>query len=114
MSGELLQLFVDPNVKPHAVHTPAPIPIHFCQEVKAGPDQDVRLGVIERVPPNTPVTWCWRMVIATKAEGTPRKTVDLQALNAASLRQTHNTRNPYHLVCEIPADTVKTTYDAWN
>ena len=105
MSGEPLQLFVDPNVKPHAVHMPAPIPIHFHQEVKAGIDREVRLGVIKRVPQNTPVTWCSRMVIATKADGTPRRTVDLQALNAASLRQTHHTRNPYHLVCEIPADS---------
>ena len=108
MSWELLQLFMDPNVKPHAVHTLAPIPIHFCQEVMAELDRDVRLGVIERVPPNTPVTWCLMMVIATKADGTLRRIVDLQALNAASLRQTHHTRNPYHLVREIPADTVKT------
>ena len=39
---------------------------------------DVALGVLEKVPPNTPVTWCARLVIATKANGTPRRTVDLQ------------------------------------
>ena len=75
---------------------------------------DVALGVLEKVPPNTPVTWCARLVIATKANGTPRRTVDLQALNRASVRQTHHTRSPYHLVRDIPANTKKTVFDAWN
>ena len=109
-----MKFFVDPTVKPHAVHTPAPIPIHFREEVKAQLDMDEKLGVIGKVPPNTPVTWCARMVIATKADGSPRRTVDLQALNAASPRQTHHTQSPYHAVREIPAFTKKTTFDAWN
>ena len=54
------------------------------------------------------------MVIATKANGSPRCTVDLQKLNEASTRQIHPTRNPYHLVREIPANTKKSTYDCWN
>ena len=70
--------------------------------------------MIERVPPNTPVTWCARLVIATKHDGSPRRTVDFQALNAASVRQTHHTRSPYHLAREIPAGMKKTIYDAWN
>ena len=45
MTGEPIRLFVDEKVKPHAVNTPATIPIHFREEVKAQLDRDVRLGV---------------------------------------------------------------------
>ena len=114
MKGEPLRIFIENDVKPHVVHTPSPIPVHFRKEVKEDLDRDVRLGVIEKVPPNTPTTWCSRLVIATKANGSPRRTVDLQALNAASVRQTHTTRNRYHMVREIPSHTKKITYDAWN
>ncbi len=30
-----LQIHVDPNVKPHAVHTPIPVPAHWRADVKA-------------------------------------------------------------------------------
>ena len=69
---------------------------------------------MERVPTNTPVTYCSRMVIATKSNGMPRQTVDLQALNRNSVRQTHNTRSPYHLVMDIPPRKKKTVFDTWN
>ena len=114
MKGEPLRLFTDESIKPHAVHTPSPIPVHFREEVKAQLDRDIALGVLEKVPLNTPVTWCSRLVVATKADGTPRRTVDLQKLNEASVRQTHPTQSPYHLVMGIPAHTKKTVYDAWN
>ena len=114
MKGEPLRIFVRSDVKPHVVHTPAPIPVHFRTEVKKQLDRDVRLEVLEKVPPNTPTTWCSRLVIATKANGSPRRTVDLQALNNASVRQTHHTRSPYNMVREIPANMKKTVYDAWN
>ena len=39
---------------------------HWREEVKAGLDRDVRLGVLEKVPLGTPVTWCHRMVICAK------------------------------------------------
>ena len=89
--GEPLRLFTDEKIKPNAVHTPSPIPVHFREEVKAQLDRDIRLGVLEKVPLNTPVTWCSRLVVATKADGTPRRTVDLQKLNEASVQQTHPT-----------------------
>ena len=114
MKGEPLRIYMKEDAKPYVVHTPSPIPVHFRQEVKEQLDRDVRLGVLEKVPPNTPTTWCSRLVIATKKNGTPRRTVDLQALDNGSVRQTHNTRNPYHLAREIPANTKKTTFDAWN
>ena len=78
MTGEPLKIYTEEGAKPFAVHTPAPIPVHFRDEIKKQLDMDVALGVLEKVPPNTPVTWCARLVIATKANGTPRRTVDLQ------------------------------------
>ena len=107
MTSEPLRLFVDDTAQPSAVHVPATVPIHFRDEVKAGLDRDTRLGVLEKVPINTPVTYCTRMVIGTKADGSPRRTVDLQALNNNSVRQTHHTRSPYHLIMDIPTGVKK-------
>ena len=41
-----LQLFVDPSVKPVAIHKAAIIPIHLKAHVKADLDRDVRLGIL--------------------------------------------------------------------
>ena len=107
--GEPLGIYMREDGKPFVVHTHSPIPVHFQQEVKEQLDRDVRLGVLEKVPPNTPTTWCRRLVVATKKNGTPTRIVDLQAQNNGSVRQTHNTYYPYHLAWEIPANTKKTT-----
>ena len=109
-----LSIIVDDKVKPTAIHKPVPIPVHWEQQVKDGLDRDVALKVIEPVPLGTPVTWCSRMIIVPKQDGTPRRTVDLQALNRASVRQTHHTESPYHLATSVPPDTKKTTLDCWN
>ena len=39
--------------------------------MKAGLDQDVCLGVLEPVPVGEPVTWCHRMVVCTRKNGSP-------------------------------------------
>ena len=82
--------------------------------MKAGLDQDVRLGVIEAVPVGAPVTWCHRMVICAKKTGKPRRTVDFQPLNAHATRETHHTQSPFHQVRAIPHKKWKTVFDAWN
>ena len=51
-----LELFIDPTAKPVACHKPAQVPIHFKDRVEAELRRDVRLGVLEEVPPNTPTT----------------------------------------------------------
>ena len=94
MSGRPLKLLVDPNAQPTAHHVPLPVPIHWQDDVKAGLDQDVRLGVIEPVPVGTPVTWCHRMVVCPKKSGKPRRTVDFQSLNRHAVRETHHTQSP--------------------
>ena len=50
-------LFVDKLAKPVSIFTPSKVPVHWSASVKAGLDRDERLGVIERVPVNEPVSW---------------------------------------------------------
>ncbi|GFR80773.1 enzymatic polyprotein, partial [Elysia marginata] len=114
MEGPPLELMVDPRAKPVAYHTPIPVPLHWQQEVKAGLDQDVGLGVIETVPIGEPVTWCHRMVICAKKNGKPRRTVDFQPLNAHAKRETHHTPSPFHQARSVPHGTKKTVLDTWN
>ena len=109
-----LRLFVDKSVKPVAIRTPSQVPIHWKEAVKEGLDRDVRLGVIEKVPENTPTTWCSRMVITAKSDGSPRRVVDYQEVNKACPRQTHHTETPWALVSAVPPNTRKTVLDAWH
>ena len=78
MTGEPLTIHFKENYAPKAIHTPIPTPHHWRAQVKADLDRDVALGIIEPVPQNTPTTWCSRMVIVAKKDGTPRRTVDFQ------------------------------------
>ena len=109
-----LRLFVDETAKPVAAHSPAPVPIHWAEQVKAGLDRDCRLGVIERVPVNDPVTWCSRMLITPKQDGSPRRVVDFQPVNEHCPRQTHHTRSPWQIASSVPPSKVKTVCDAWH
>ena len=112
MSGPDLHIDMDPDAKPIAIHVPVPVPLHWQSEVKAGLDADVAIGVLEKVPPNTPINWLHRMVLTPKKDGSPRRTVDLSPLNRSCLRHTHHTRSPFHLASSIPEGTKKTCLDA--
>ena len=114
MDGPPLHLMIDPDAKPVAHHTPIPVPIHWQEDVKAGLDRDVRLGVLEPVPVGEPVTWCHRMVVSAKKNGKPRRTVDMQPLNQHAIRETHHTQSPFHQARSVPPGTLKTVFDAWN
>ena len=109
-----LRLHVDPAAKPHAVYTPAPVALHWREAVKGGLDRDERLGVIERVPLNTPTAWQSRMVITPKQNGEPRRVVDYQPINAHAARQTHHTESCWSLAASVPAGVKKTVLDAWH
>ena len=114
MDGPPMRLLVNPDAQPVAHHKAIPVPLHWCEGVKAGLDRDVRLGVIEPVPIGEPVTWCHRMVVCAKNDGTPRRTVDFQALNLYATRETHHTKSPFHQARSVPHGTKKTVFDAWN
>ena len=109
-----LKLHVDENAKPFAIHKARPVPLHWQQEVKAGLERDVALGVLEQVPMGEPTDWCAPMTIAAKKNGSPRRTIDFQQLNKACKRQTHATEAPFHQACAVPANTRRTILDAWN
>ena len=51
-----MRLMVDPGAEPVVHHTPIPVPLHWQEDVKAGLDQDVSLGMLEQVPVGEPVT----------------------------------------------------------
>ena len=99
---------IDPNAKPVAHHNPIPIPLHWQEQVKAGLDQDVALGVIEPMPVGEPVTWCHTMVVCAKKNGKPRCTIDFQAPNFHATRETHHTLSPFHQARSILSNTKKT------
>ena len=114
MEGKPLNIEFILGAKPTAVHTPIPVPHHRKKRVNEELDRDVAQGIIEPVRVGTPTTWCSRMVAAPKKDGSPRRTVDLQKLNDATMRETHHTSSPSNQVSMIPAPTRKTVLGAWN
>ena len=109
-----MRVFTDENAKPSAIHTPSTVPLHWQEAVKQGLHRDEQLGVIERVPVNDPVTWCSRMVITAKSDGSPRRVVDYSPLNQHTPRQTHHTESPWSIVSSIPGGKIKSTLDCWH
>ena len=81
MHGPPLKIHMKKGAKPVASHSPIPVPIHWQKKVKAGLDRDEAIGVIERVLPGTPTTWCHKMVVVPKKDNTPSRTVNFQPLN---------------------------------
>ena len=114
MTGAPMKIVFKENYTEHRVHTPIEVPHYWKYQVKEDIDKDVRLGIIEPVPQGTPTTWCTRMVVTAKKNGKPRRTVDLQKLKEATLRETHYTPTPFHIVSVTPSHTRKTILDAWN
>ena len=109
-----LRIYTDESAKPKAVHTPSIVPLHWKKAVKEGLDRDERLGVIERIPVNSPVVWCSRMLVTSKADGSPRRVVDFTELNKHTPRQTHHTASPWTIVSSIPPNKVKSVLDCWH
>jgi len=112
MSTTPVHIHLKPNSIPHARHSPIPVPIHWKDAIKASLDKDVERGIISTVPVGTPVDWCSPMVIVTKKDGTPRRTVDLQRLNQQCQRETHHCQSPFQLASKIPPNSKKTVIDA--
>ena len=90
------------------------MPIHLREKVKQQLTEDVRLGVIERVPIGTPTTWQSRMHVVTKPDGEPRRTVDFRPLNKNCLRENEHIISPFKQARLIPSKVLKTKTDAWN
>ena len=114
MTGDLMTVTLRPNAVPYAIHTPIPVPLHWEEPVRKDIMKDVALEIIEKVASTTPNIWCAKMVVVPKKDGSPRRTVDFQKLNAASIRHTHHTPSPFQQVIKVPAGMYKSILDAWN
>ena len=114
MSGPPVEIHLNESVTPRTCHTPAPVPMHWQERVRDDLIRDEALGVIEKVPYGEPVSWCHRMVVTRKHDGTPRRTVDLSPLNKFCKRETFAAESPFKLARRIPRNTWKTVTDAWN
>ena len=66
-----LELFVDPNNQPLAIHKAAVNPVHLKAAVKADLDRDARLGILEEDDINSPVKWLLRIFVPLKKDGSP-------------------------------------------
>ena len=53
-----------------------------------------------------------RMVVVPKKNGKPRRCVDFQQLNKASVRQTHPVKTPFHQAMSIPPNTWRSCLNA--
>ena len=80
MAGPPMEIHIDSDAKPRVCNKPAPVPLHWQQRVHDDLIRDEALGVIERVPHGVPVTWCHRMVVTRKHDGTPRRTVEIPSM----------------------------------
>ena len=49
-----------------------------------------------------------------KPDGSPRRTIDLSALNRHCLRETHHVKPPFQQAREVPPNVWKSVTDAWN
>ena len=87
--------------------------MHWEEEVRKQLERDVEMGILEKVPANEPTVWLHRMVVVRKQNGSPRRTVDMQRLNDASLRHTHPVLSPYLKAMTVPKNSYKTVTDAW-
>ena len=106
------RIHLQPNTIPYARHSPIPVPHHWKQPIKAGLDSDIEKGIIKPVDIGTPVEWCSPMVITTKKDGTPRRTINLQKLNSQSARETYHCKSPFQLASQVPVNIKKTVIDA--
>ena len=114
MTGPPLRLMLDEDATPVAHHTPIPVAIHWQDEVKAGLDQDVRLGVLEKITHRYAGDMVSPHGNLREKDGKPRRTVDFQALNKHVFRETHHTQSPFHQARRTPNGKHKTVFDAWN
>ena len=114
MEGPPIEIHVDQNATPVTLRKPAPVPLHWQEQVEEELHRDVALDVLERVPLGEPTTWCFKMVVTRKDDGSPRRTVDLSPMNKHCERELHTSKSPFNLARSVPDNSFKTVFDAWN
>ena len=114
MKGKAHKIHIEPEAKPHSVHTPVPVPHHMKQDVQKQLDEDVEKGILRKAPIGEPNDWCMRMVVVRKKNGKLRRAIDFRPLNLVSKREPHHTPTPFEVVSNIPPRMYKTVIDAYN
>ena len=114
MAGKLLDVAFVPGAKPTAVYTPISEPHHWKKRVKQDLDRDVTFGIIVTVQVRTLTTWCSRMMVIPRKDSSPRHTVDLQKLNAITIREINHTPSSFNQVSIVLVHTRKMFLDTWN
>ena len=112
MSAQPAHIHLKEGAVAKARHNPIPVPYHLKEPVRQALMKDVERGILKPVPIGTPTDWCSTMVITTKKDGRPRRTIDYQHLNSQCKRETHHTGSPFQLALQVPANTKKTVLDA--
>ena len=69
LTGAPMEVRIKKGSVPYAVNSPIPVAHHWKAQVKADLERDVRMGIIEPVPQRMLTTWCARMVVAAKPDG---------------------------------------------
>ena len=111
MVGPPMEIHLDENAKPRVCHKARPVPVYWGEQVCNDLLDDKKRDVLERPPLGEPITWCHQMVLTSKHDGSPRRTVDLSPLNKYCKRETHNSESPFHVARRVPAKTWKTVVD---
>ena len=70
--------------------------------------EDVKRSIITLVPVGMPTDWCSMIVITTKKNGKPQRTLDYQHLNSQCKWETHHTRSSFQLVRQVSPKQNKT------
>ena len=88
--------------------------LHWQKRVEEELERDIKLGVLECVPLGEPTTWCFKMLVARKEDGSPRRVIDISPMNKHCQREVHTSKSPFTLARSVPENSVKTVFDAWN
>ena len=115
MTGPEVAVHVGDGAVPYTAYTPAPVPLYWQDAVKEQLDNDAAMGVLETVSFGEPSQWYHQMVITPKADGSPRRTVDLSfPFNTFCLRETDHVEPPFKQAKKVPSNSWKLVTDAWN
>ena len=82
MNVPAAHIHVKSNEALYRKHIAIPVPYHRKESVKQSLDKDVERGIITPVAVGTPTQWCCPMVVKSKKNRQPRRTIDLQRLEA--------------------------------
>ena len=114
MLGEPMQIHLQENAKPYAVHVARQIPFLVQDEMKKELDDMVARNIIRPLG-DEPSQWCHPMVVVPTSKGGVRICVDLTKLNKCIDRPSYSAKTPREAVTAIDNKAKYfSTFDAKN